>query len=1029
MRGRLEGLKGRVAIGWAQDLAEPDQKLPIEILVDGVVAASGPADQFRQDLEQAGIGDGHHLFAIPIPRAFFDGRTASIAAREATSQAPLRNILSIVLDPVLGQETQIEVTRISGGKLLGYVVSPGEETDPVAITISREGQTVGEIVAGLSPAEGRHEEPPPSAQGFEVPLEPDDIRRIVSGQFLLTADEVDVSPSPGLLADLAKVSFQDIGEDLVRVSIAPDADHPWPLDFRVVRDEAVIARPSWDPRDQRASISLYVDRAAEGGRLVSVFLAEADEHVGGSPYSLSGSGPQDLVANGRFERWDGGQPSHWSLTVPDYVAVTQGYSAETQGAGLVGPTYLHFEQSAEAGSIKGTSLAQVVELPADQAELNLVVAGRSGTSTELTVILEPAERGRSFTPVRNTVALTPRFTVRALMLELPRDIAGPALLRLELTQDSARIADIALVSMGPPGYDIGERGAIGAGRTATSGDELNGEAENAVPNGRFLSWPMPFSHSLGVGYAPTADQWSVYTKRPNPNVEARLVSLTTRDVRTGETGAPSYGMHMSGKIEGPYMRAEVRLDTDALMGIDEPTLSFYAVGGQPYEGGQSPAGPDNRQIGEISLLEQTWTEDLAEPDRSKDRRILRIASRVPLGSVGQRYEFPISKDQAKVVRDLARSLRDDERKCVTLSFEWRNAVDCTLADVAIGSPPSRASTGFGPASIEDPNILAQLPALLAVSAAAMETGARAVASDRPWAWPKSYRSIDIVIPVFNAEKETMACLRSIERNTTIPHRVVMVDDASLPHVGMQLEEYAAGKPWTRLIRNAENVGYTRAANIGMSSSEADWVILLNSDTVVTPNWLEGLLETAKARPAAAMIGPVSNAASWQSVPDIQDAKGKWSTNPIPEGLAIDDIAKLVGDLSRRSFPEVPLLNGFCTLIRKDALEEVGYLDEVAFPVGYGEENDLCLRIAGAGHKLVVADHVYVYHEKSASFGTTRRDHLSAAGTKNFKTKHPNVDLAQIQRVLAEETALIELRKALRAKLGHSSDVTAAGRVA
>jgi GT2 family glycosyltransferase len=143
------------------------------------------------------------------------------------------------------------------------------------------------------------------------------------------------------------------------------------------------------------------------------------------------------------------------------------------------------------------------------------------------------------------------------------------------------------------------------------------------------------------------------------------------------------------------------------------------------------------------------------------------------------------------------------------------------------------------------------------------------------------------------------------------------------------------------------------------------------------------------------------------------------------------MARLVEELSLKMFPEATLLNGFCTLMRRDVIEEVGFLDEAAFPMGYGEENDLCLRVRKAGYSLAIADHIYVYHVKSASFGSARRSELSKRGTAALHAKHPDVDMKATQRELAELTSLIELRKRLRQRLDPAGrrelDATKVGR--
>jgi GT2 family glycosyltransferase len=272
--------------------------------------------------------------------------------------------------------------------------------------------------------------------------------------------------------------------------------------------------------------------------------------------------------------------------------------------------------------------------------------------------------------------------------------------------------------------------------------------------------------------------------------------------------------------------------------------------------------------------------------------------------------------------------------------------------------------------------------------------------------------------------ETLACLASLRENTTVPHTITVVDDASDGVTQAALEQAAADAPWMRVIRNPENLGYTRSANLGLRQSSAEWVVLLNSDTLVTSGWLEGMLECALSDERIAMVGPVSNAASWQSAPELLLDDGRWKVNGFGE-MDANAVADLVRSLSERAFPHVPLLNGFCTLMRRSVVLAVGGFDEEAFPVGYGEENDLCVRVAKAGHALAIADHVFIHHAKSASFGARRRAGLSRRGNAACAAKHPEVDFRKLQREMAECVPLIELRRRLAEALRGSEEVAAA----
>jgi hypothetical protein len=128
------------------------------------------------------------------------------------------------------------------------------------------------------------------------------------------------------------------------------------------------------------------------------------------------------------------------------------------------------------------------------------------------------------------------------------------------------------------------------------------------------------------------------------------------------------------------------------------------------------------------------------------------------------------------------------------------------------------------------------------------------------------------------------------------------------------------------------------------------------------------------------------------------------------------MAALVAQASTRDFPEAPLLNGFCTLIRRSAFLEIGGFNVAAFPAGYGEENDLCTRATKAGYRLRIADHVYVHHTKSASFGHERRAELAKAGGQALRALHPDVDYGALTTGFRDLPTLVRLRAVVRRSL-------------
>jgi len=245
--------------------------------------------------------------------------------------------------------------------------------------------------------------------------------------------------------------------------------------------------------------------------------------------------------------------------------------------------------------------------------------------------------------------------------------------------------------------------------------------------------------------------------------------------------------------------------------------------------------------------------------------------------------------------------------------------------------------------------------------------------------------VDIIICVHNALSDVQRCLRSVLSHTSPPYSLILVDDGSNLETSNYLSKFADSHDAT-LLRNEKAKGYTGAANQGLGESSAEYVVLLNSDTVVTPEWLDRLIACAESDHQIGMAGPLSNTASWQSIPEIE-REGDWAANPLPAGLIVEEMGQLVARYSGRLYPRVPFLNGFCLLIRRRMIREIGLFDEESFEGGYGEENDYALRAREAGWLLAVADDTYVYHAQSRSYSDQKRKRLSERASVLLVEKH------------------------------------------
>jgi len=278
-------------------------------------------------------------------------------------------------------------------------------------------------------------------------------------------------------------------------------------------------------------------------------------------------------------------------------------------------------------------------------------------------------------------------------------------------------------------------------------------------------------------------------------------------------------------------------------------------------------------------------------------------------------------------------------------------------------------------------------------------------------------SVDIIICVHNALNDVKKCLESVIKFTSYPYSLTLVDDGSNTQTRMYLDDFAKIFG-AYLIRNDGANGYTIAANQGLKHSSGDYIVLLNSDTVVAPEWLDRLIECAKSNDHVGIVGPLSNTASWQSVPEIE-INGDWARNELPDDVSVEKMSGLVAKYSARLYPRLPFLNGFCLLIKRSLIDDIGYFDEDNFGRGYGEENDYCIRAKESGWALQVADDVYIFHAQSSSYSDEKRKKLCKISDDALKRKHLQVDIGQRARECRYDRTLEGIRA--RTKMLHKRE--------
>lgn len=232
-------------------------------------------------------------------------------------------------------------------------------------------------------------------------------------------------------------------------------------------------------------------------------------------------------------------------------------------------------------------------------------------------------------------------------------------------------------------------------------------------------------------------------------------------------------------------------------------------------------------------------------------------------------------------------------------------------------------------------------------------------------------AVDVVVPVYGAAAAARRCVDSVLARTDGAFRLLIVLDGPQPP---EVEEWARSseaEPRLRLLRNRRRRGFVASVNRGIAESRRD-VVLLNSDTEVTTGWLGRLRQSASSQPRVATVTPFSNNATICSLPRTL------VENDLPFGHDVESFGRLVERCSSRSYPRLPTCVGFCTYVRRQALDAVGDFDERRFGFGYGEEADFSMRAARAGFVHLLDDATFVFHQGQGSFGLDRRKRVRSA---------------------------------------------------
>jgi GT2 family glycosyltransferase len=205
----------------------------------------------------------------------------------------------------------------------------------------------------------------------------------------------------------------------------------------------------------------------------------------------------------------------------------------------------------------------------------------------------------------------------------------------------------------------------------------------------------------------------------------------------------------------------------------------------------------------------------------------------------------------------------------------------------------------------------------------------------------------------NRREDTLKCLESIARSTYTNHKVIVLDNASTDG---SVEAIRSTYPSAETIELGKNEGYAGNNNVGVAAAlaeQADWVFVVNEDTVLAPDCLEHLVGVGVGDPRIGILGPM---VYHDDEPEtIQSAGGcldhYWQSRHI--GANEPDTQQFVEPRA------VDWISGCAILVRRPVIEQIGMLDARFFY--YWEEVDWCLRAKENGWRVVHVPRAKVWH--------------------------------------------------------------------
>lgn len=224
--------------------------------------------------------------------------------------------------------------------------------------------------------------------------------------------------------------------------------------------------------------------------------------------------------------------------------------------------------------------------------------------------------------------------------------------------------------------------------------------------------------------------------------------------------------------------------------------------------------------------------------------------------------------------------------------------------------------------------------------------------------PAPHSATSVVILTYNSQDDIIPCLRALMADNSPDKETLVIDNASRDRT---VEVVRRTFPGVRLVENPTNVGVAAGWNQGARLTTGDWLVFLNPDVEVSPNWLAAIHDALARYPLADVAGIKL------LYPDGRIQHGGLFFHPNAQSFHRGAREEDHGQVDM--VEPIGAVTGAVLVVRRSALLAHGGFDEDYFPA-YFEEADLCYRVAASGRQVLYVGASHAIHHEASSLGAT-----------------------------------------------------------